>query len=278
MRSLPDDVLPLPDVLETPENASGGVLVVTLPGYGPTEPPVRRGNFFDNSIDRGPVLKAFIGWFSLWGIEPNCVRGREGAFERQFFTLEWPASKSVFKHAHGPQMVPRIAGCINELAAVLKARRPRLVIFLSRYLWLAVNAPEAREVLADIIGSPLEKGRRITTGRLNAVHQSWQGVTMIALPQPSKNTTAQYVATLAPGVRQALRETRAAIPENASDPLALRARECLIIDREASVASIAARLHVEKSRAAALFDALEGEAWTSDGARVLARIPRPQKK
>ena len=28
-----------------------------------------------------------------------------------------------------------------------------------------------------------------------------------------------------------------------------------------------------KSRAAALFDALEGEAWTSDGARVLARIP-----
>ena len=278
MRSLPDDVLPLPDVLETPENASGGVLVVTLPGYGPTEPPVRRGNFFDNSIDRGPVLKAFIGWFSLWGIEPNCVRGRERAFERQFFTLEWPASKSVFKHAHGPQMVPRIAGCIDELAAVLKARRPRLVIFLSRYLWLAVNAPEAREVLADIIGSPLEEGRRITTGRLNAVHQSWQGVTMIALPQPSKNTTAQYVATLAPGVRQALRETRAAIPENASDPLALRAREYLIIDREASIASIAARLHVEKIRAAALFDALEGEAWTSDGARVLARIPRPQKK
>ena len=178
----------IPEVLETPENACGGVLVALLPGLGPQTPPVRRGHFFDNSIDRGAVLEAFIGWFSLWGIPVCRMRGGEGPFERQFSTLQWPSEACVLAHAHGVQMVPRIASRIDELAVVLEQRRPRLVIFLSRYLWLAANLPESRERLAAAAGAPLDEGRRISAHRLNATHQRWQRLEMLALAQPSKNT------------------------------------------------------------------------------------------
>ena len=260
----------IPEVLETPENACGGVLVALLPGLGPQTPPVRRGHFFDNSIDRGAVLEAFIGWFSLWGIPVCRMRGGEGPFERQFSTLQWPSEACVLAHAHGVQMVPRIASRIDELAVVLEQRRPRLVIFLSRYLWLAANLPESRERLAAAAGAPLDEGRRISAHRLNATHQRWQRLEMLALAQPSKNTTREYVAGLAPAVQQILAHSGVIAPPRAADPLLPRARDCLVVDRAASIQSVAARLHVDAARAEAIFDALEGDAWRSDGGRLLA--------
>ena len=152
--------LPVPEVVRTQENALGGVLVVTQPGYGPEEySSARRAFLFDKSVDRGPVLNRFGDWFELWGIDVKRVRGTEGAFERSFFTLEWP---EVPVSGHGPQTVPHIAEHILALRDSILERRPRLVIFLSCYLWQAVNLPSSLEVLSDACGSPLDHGRRIT--------------------------------------------------------------------------------------------------------------------
>ena len=208
--------LPVPEVVRTQENALGGVLVVTQPGYGPEEySSARRAFLFDKSVDRGPVLNRFGDWFELWGIDVKRVRGTEGAFERSFFTLEWP---EVPVSGHGPQTVPRIAEHILALRDCILERRPRLVIFLSCYLWQAVNLPSSLEVLSDACGSPLDHGRRITTERLAAYVQKWSKLQMLALPQPSKNTTEKCVLAMAQGVRQTLEECAPA-PENVQDPL-----------------------------------------------------------
>ncbi len=269
----PRSLHPLPEVLDTPENASGGILVVAMPGLGPETAPLRRGNFFDNSIDRGEVIERFIGWFSLWGVDLERVRGREGPFERQFFTCEWPQTPPA---GHGPQMVPNIAKEVGALAQVLQKRRPRLVIFLSRYLWLAANTPEARAVLDPVIGAPVDEGRRISSARLNAHVQRWEKCLVLSLPQPSKNTTTAFVLSVAAGVRRALAACGSLPAARAADPLLPQAGGCLVIDKEKSIRSIAARLHVERERAAALFDSLENKAWIRNNGVLLAKTVEAQ--
>lgn len=254
--------LPVPEVVRTQENALGGVLVVTQPGYGPEEySSARRAFLFDKSVDRGPVLNRFGDWFELWGIDVKRVRGTEGAFERSFFTLEWP---EVPVSGHGPQTVPHIAEHILALRDSILERRPRLVIFLSCYLWQAVNLPSSLEVLSDACGSPLDHGRRITTERLAAYVQKWSKLQMLALPQPSKNTTEKCVRAMAQGVRQAL-EACAMQPENMQDPLMQSALDFLYLDRDKTIRLMAVGLHIQKERAAAIFEALENHVWIQDG-------------
>ena len=256
------DRLPVPDVVKTRENASGGILVVTQPGYGPRESAaVRRAFLFDKSVDRGPVLNRFGEWFPLWGIDVKTVRGTEGAFERSFLTLEWPPEPVA---GHGPQTVPRIAEHIEALAQVLKERRPRVVIFLSCYLWQAVNRPEALVRLTPLLGAPLDQGRRISTQRLAAYVQHWPQTTMLALPQPSKNTTDAVVRGLAQGVRRVL-EAAAPAPQHVRDPLTEAALDYLFLDRDKTIRLMAAGLHIQKERARAIFEALQDTAWTDEG-------------
>ena len=215
--------------------------MVTQPGYGPESySSARRAFLFDKSVDRGPVLNRFADWFSLWGIDVKRVRGTEGAFERSFFTLEWPPQPVS---GHGPQTIPHIAESIFALRDVLLERRPRLVIFLSCYLWQAVNTPNAQAALKEACGEPLDQGRRITGERLAAYAQKWTKVRMIALPQPSKNTPA---------------------PENVQDPLTESALDFLYLDRDKTIRLMAAGLHIQKERAAEIFDSLEGSAWIAD--------------
>ena len=258
----------IPEVLLTNENAAEGIAVVCLPGLGPESKGARRGCFFDNSIDRGEVLDRFRLWFDVWGVPVERVRGREGAFERRFFTFEWP--NAPIENAHGPQTVPKIAEHIASLKAMIAERRPRLIIFLSCYPWQAINLPQSVAALESVAGSPLEPGRRITDARLSAYLQRWSKVAMLALPQPSKNTTAEYVKTLAAGVQSALQLVES-LPETAADPLEAAAASFLVVDREASIRTLAAHLHVAPDRAARLFDRLEGRAWTKNSeGRILA--------
>lgn len=255
--------LPIPEVVQTRENISGGILVVTQPGYGPQAySSVRRAFLFDKSVDRGPVLNAFARWFSLWGIDIKRVRGTEGAFERSFFTLQWPPE---VVSGHGPQTVPRVAEHIGALRAVLAERRPRLVIFLSCYLWQAVNTPDALLALSEVCGKPIDKGRRITSERLAAYVQKWSsGMRMLALPQPSKNTTEKCVRAMAQGVREAL-EQCAPVPANAQDPLLESALDFIYLDREKTIRLIAAELHIQVERAASIFASFENKLWVNDG-------------
>ncbi|MDO4937469.1 MAG: hypothetical protein Q4E62_06095 [Sutterellaceae bacterium] len=253
--------LPIPEVLNTEENATGGIAVVTLPGFGPELAPKRRGVFFDNSVDRGRVLEQFIGWFDLWGIPVKRLRGTEGAFEKRFFTLEWP--KSEIRNAHGPQTVKVIASHIDEFVQVMQARLPRLVIFLSCYPWQAVNLDEIKPLLEPVFGQPLDDGRRITDKRLGAFVQHWQKCTVLALPQPSKNTTETIVRSFAGGVQSALQRSQS-LPQQTVDPLLEAAGDCLILDEEQSIRWIAVQLHVDPARAQKLFKALENKAYVRE--------------
>ena len=255
------DVLDLPEVLLTDENSSGGILVATLPGYGPSVAPTRKAFFSDTSVDRGPVMNRFIEWFDLWGMPLAHSRGKDGPFERSFFTQQWPLSP--IPKAHGPQMVPKIAERIEELTATLAQRQPRLVIFLSCYLWQAINLPEAIAVLEPYFGKPLETGRRITSARLAAYRQRWEKTLVVALPMPSKNTGETYVRSLASDMQQALASTRE-LPRETEDPLLETAREWLILDKEASVRSFLVNLHVNEARAEALFAAMVNKVWEPD--------------
>lgn len=253
--------LPLPEVLSTEENAKGGIAVVTLPGFGPENAPTRRGFFFDNSVDRGRVLEQFIEWFDLWGIPVKRLRGTDTAFERSFFTMEWP--KEEIQNAHGPQTIKVIAGHIDEFVKVMQERQPRLVIFLSCYLWQAVNLEEIRPLLEPIFGQPLDAGRRITDKRLGAFLQRWQNCSMLALPQPSKNTTETIVRSFSGGVQIALGSAKL-LPQTTVDPLLETALNCLILDAEQSIRSIAVHLHVDQARAQKLFEALEGKIYVKE--------------
>ena len=257
----PMSLLTLPEVLSTEENAVGGIAVVTLPGFGPELAPKRRGVFFDNSVDRGRVLEQFIGWFDLWGIPVKRLRGTEGAFEKRFFTLEWP--KNEIQNAHGPQTVKVIASHIDEFLQVMQARQPRLVIFLSCYPWQAINLEEIKPLLEPIFGLPLDEGRRITDKRLGAFLQHWQKCTVLALPQPSKNTTETIVRSFAGGVQSALQRSQS-LPQQTVDPLLEAAGDCLVLDEEQSIRWIAVQLHVDHVRAQKLFKALENKAYVRE--------------
>lgn len=249
--------------------------MVTLPGLGPGQAPgSRRGHFFDKSIDRGPVLERFIGWFALCGIPVRRVRGTEGPFERSFFTFEWP--EHPIANAHGPQTVKVIASDLARFVGMVEARRPRLIIFLSCYLWQAANLDESRAALAPALGRPLEPGRRITAERLAAWLQRWQGCTMLALPQPSKNTTDRIVASFSGGFQEALEAARVQMPSATADPMLAAARDWLVIDREQSIRQIAVNLHLDRPRAQKIFEALAGDCYESDKAgNLIARMPKP---
>ena len=142
------------DILETPENRSGGLLVVTMPHTVPESTASRRAFLSDRSVNRGPVLERFCEWFSLWGMPLQRTRGKESAFERAFALALWPAREPA--DAHGPQFVKAVAPQVPELLKILEARQPRLVIFLSAYLWQAVTAPDTEALTAAVCGKALD--------------------------------------------------------------------------------------------------------------------------
>ena len=257
----------LTEILTTKENKTGGILIVLAPDFVQTGSAKRSSFFSDRVLGLGKTLDLFCSWFELWGIPLARKSGSEGAFEHSFCVATWP--EVLPEHARGPQLVPKIAKDAFSLNAVLKERRPELVIFLSCYLWQAMN--EAKDAFSQTAGVPLEAGKRLTDKRLAAYVQRWTSLTTVALPLPGKNTTKEYVLSLASGMQSVLRQTTR-FPE-VSDPLLAAANNVLIFDKAESIASIRAHLHVDKKRAEELFDALKGKAYELDKAgrpRVLA--------
>ena len=148
------------DILETPENRSGGLLVVTMPHTVSESTASRRAFLSDRSVNRGPVLERFCEWFSLWGMPLQRTRGKESAFERAFALALWPAREPA--DAHGPQFVKAVAPQVPELLKILEARRPRLVIFLSAYLWQAVQRAEQEKGRPSAIILKTVKGKGVS--------------------------------------------------------------------------------------------------------------------
>ena len=154
----------LTDILTTQENKTGGILIVLAPDFVQTGAATRRSFFPDRMLGLGKVLDDFASWFELWGIPLARKAGSETSFERSFCVATWP--DTMPEHAHGPQLVPKIAEDAFALNALLHARRPSLVVFLSCYLWQAMN--EAKDAFTQTAGVPLETGRRLTDKRLAA--------------------------------------------------------------------------------------------------------------
>lgn len=263
MRAAP--ALPVPAPLDTPNNMKGGILVVLPPGYGPAEdtPPSERSFFSDSAVDRGRALARFVSWFPVWGIPLATTRMTAGEFERSFFCCEWPASP--VSGARGPQLVQKYSVKCAELAATIRSREPRLVIFLSCYLWQAANTDQGRVLLADALGAPQEPGRRISPVRLAAYAQRWEKAMVLALPLPGPNTTLQFVQSVGNAVQRAFREA-AVLPETSSDPLIEQAAGCLVVDEEASIRRIRTELHVTEERARSLLESLQGRTIDKDDA------------
>jgi len=251
----------LPDILPTPENSENGILVV-LTGEFAEHPRASRRSFFgDRNLDLGEALNHFVESFETMGIHLARTSATAGSFERRFCIATWPEQTPA--GAHGPQLVPKIALLASELDTLLRQQRPKLLIFLSCYLWRAMN--EAQSAFLGSAGRPLDAGRRITEERLAAYIQHWEHLTVLALPIPSKNTTERFFRSIAPGVQRAFKETEL-LPEATLDPLLGRAQSALVLDRAASLLSIRSKLHVDEKRAEELFDALEGRAYRTDTA------------
>ncbi len=249
----------LPDILTTQENATNGVLIVLLPSFAESGKTRVRSFLSDRTLDLGKTLNHFCEWFPLWGIPFARTSGQESAFERSFFAFTWPDTMPT--NAHGPQLIPKIAEHASELNAVLEQRKPQLVIFLSCYLWQAMNAQA--EVFLSTAGKPIDAGRRISNTRLAAYFQRWENLCAVALPIPGKNTTENFVISLAP-MLQTVFQNIGKLPTNVQDPLLQQAAEVLILDRDASIQSIRSKLHVNKERAEELFDALKNRAYDTD--------------
>ncbi len=247
------------DILTTKENKTGGILVLLLPNFVERIGMGSRSFLSDRTLLLGKTLSSFCDWFTLWGIPFSRTSGTEGAFERSFFVASWPDATPA--NAHGPQLVPKIAEHASELNALLLQRRPRLVIFLSCYLWQAMNL--AKDAFLLSAGSPLDEGRRMTDKRLSAYIQHWEKLTTVALPVPGKNTTKDFVLSLAPGMQSVFRDLNV-LPKESADPLLEKASEALIFDKKESILSIRTALHVNEKRAEELFLALKGRSYTTD--------------
>jgi hypothetical protein len=257
----PMTTFPVPTTLPTEENKEGGVMIVLASGYGPQQSAARRSFFSDTGVDKGAVLNRFVTWFDQWSLPLAKRRGADTSFDRRFFCIEWP--ESDIGPAHGPQQVARFADRIDELVRVVEERRPKIVVFLSCYLWQAVNLPDSMQALKKAWGAPKSAGRRLSSHRLGAFHQSWDKVEIIALPMPSKNTTDAFVLSLAQPVH-AIFDKVGFLPDGSSDPLILQAARCLVLDKDASIQRIRTQLHITPERARALFNGLQGVVYEQE--------------
>lgn len=251
------------DFLETPETRAGGILVVTMPHTVPEGTVTRRAFLADNAVDRGAVLERFFEWFTLWGMPLSRTRGKESPFERAFALTLWPRKEPDYAKTHGPQFIKAVAGQVPELLDVIKKRRPRLVIFLSAYLWQAVTTPQMQAQTEAVCGKAIDAGRRLSDSRLAARVQRREKCTFLILPQPSKNTTDAVVASWAAAVQKIFSDVRAT-PAATVDPQLADALQLLILDPAMTVRHIASNLHVSGTRARELFNALENHVWIRD--------------
>lgn len=190
-----------PGTADTPDNADGGVLIVLPPGWGPEkrpgeEEPKARGLITSAQIDRGPLVPICLHWLERAGLP---VRRNV----RSFSVAVWP--KMPLENVRGPQMVPKLVAAGEDVLAECRRRHPRLVIFLSCYLFDAFRDTALADEVSDIFGAELEKTRRLTRRRLRAEVVRYERALVLGLPLPSQNTTSVIVEDLVEGLTSLFR-------------------------------------------------------------------------
>ena len=185
-----------PGTADTPENTEGGILIVMPPVWGPEKregesEPKARGLIVSAQIDRGPVIPECLRWLERSGLEV-----RELA--RAFSILVWPSEPIC--DAHGPQTVPRLVGEKAVLLDECRRRRPKILIFLSCYLYDAFRDPSLADEVRELFGSEIDKSRRLTSTRLRTEAMRLEKALVLGLPLPSRNTTPAFVEALVKGL------------------------------------------------------------------------------
>ncbi len=185
-----------PGTADTPENTDGGILIVMPPGWGPEKhegekEPKARGLIVSAQIDRGPVIPECLRWLERSGLDV-----RETA--KAFSVLVWPSEP--IRNAHGPQTVPKLVENRAMFIDECRRRRPRILIFLSCYLYDAFRDAGMADDVREVFGHELEKSHRLTSTRLRAEAMRVEKAIVLGLPLPSRNTTPAFVDALVKGL------------------------------------------------------------------------------
>ncbi|HAW45462.1 MAG TPA: hypothetical protein DCW60_03825 [Sutterella sp.] len=235
-----------------------GVLILTLPGQGAPYSPKVPLHYFDKNRDAGAVRDALTKWFTLWSIALDTGVAPSGFLENN--TREIPWCDEVPEHLHGPQTIPYFATHASRVLEALKTYRPRVIIVLSAYLYEALGTAPLNRFVTELLGPAKGPARRITTMRLKALAQSFAECEMVVLPTPSKNTTPEFVKSLALGVKDAFK--KAGIPFEETATLTLeKARRLVYIDEAATLRAYERELGLRPEEAKRLLKRLEGEVF-----------------
>lgn len=218
-----------PGTAETPENASGGVLIVALPGMGPERPPEPegvdpeswtemlerpRGLITATQVDRGPYVRRALAWLSSAGFDVN-------AASRHFAVMTWPGPsedvcqdssahnaswrRMVPPEAKGARLPRWLAANAQGFLEVSARRRPKLVVFLSGAMLEATESPELASSVTDIYGPPQTPPCRLTDTRLAVWAQRRREALFLALPVSAAQATPAFEAALTEGLGRLLR-------------------------------------------------------------------------
>lgn len=211
--------LDVPATADTPENMSGGCLIVAPPGCGPLCPEVEsdmaqderealperlahltraRGVITATQIDRGPAVRRVLHWLEAAGINVQ-------AESRSFALMTWPKIQHQKPwegcRLRGAELVRAMEAQIAQFGAVCAARRPKLVVLLTPAMADAINTTCALETLRESLGVPQSPPRRLTDQRDRALVQRWPGMLLLALPVMSPHMTPEAEAEVAASLK-----------------------------------------------------------------------------
>ena len=192
-----------PAAADTPENLSGGVLLVLMPGFGPEDggrdPGALmrpRGLLTSAQIDRGTAVPRVLKWLAASGLDLRSAA--------PFLQLTvWP--EAFEGRPHGPQCVKALVRQSEAFLQTVAERQPRLMVFVSCYLHDAACEPELDEALSAALGRALEPPRRLCAARLRTQIQRRERCLMVALPVPTANATPAFEAALTAALSRELR-------------------------------------------------------------------------
>ena len=189
-----------PAAADTPENRSGGILLVLQPGYGPDpdgRDPVQlvrpRGLLTSAQIDRGPLLPRVLRWLAEAGLN---LRTAAPALQ----LTVWP--ERFEGEPYAAQRIKALAVQSGDFLDTVARRRPRLIVFVSAYLHDALLEPGVSARFAETVGRACEPPRRLTTGRLRARIQRWEKAIVISVPVPCLSVTPAFETELTAALRR----------------------------------------------------------------------------
>lgn len=177
-----------------PENEQGGLLICGINWGGDpdeSQEAEEKSFFSDSQVNAYRLRSRVVNWFRLFGHPLVEERGKEGPFERSIIQTNWLRGKS--RNVKGKNLINDCSANAESLLCHLEKFHPRLILFLSNTLLMALNSPPCKSQVEEILGacqepSYLQKDvvdngnplKRFTVGI-----QRFERCDVIALPHPT---------------------------------------------------------------------------------------------